>query len=573
MGILQSAAARKAVPAPAARSSAPFASDIGLPSDETAPRNPLILAGILAGSMLFVMFSVMLLIICLKGPGEATTEVTGPSIVAEVTETPLPPISPSPMPLKSTALKPQPLVGWAKSASSAGEPDPVRVKPRGTLLAVLTPPSSGNSGVDQAKIDQAVAKGVAFLKTGGTYRGYTAGVKALAGLTLLSCGVAPDDPAVSGAVATIRDMAGEVRNTYELALSVLFLDRLGEARDRDLIRRMALRLIAGQGVMGGWDYNCLPLAGGEEKDLLALLENPPPIVPKNPDARPRPKKPAFSSGLKTKPLPADRRVMKDLPVFQYQPDRKLVSQSGPYEDNSLTQFAILALWSAQKYGIPAERTLAMAEARFRDSQGPDGSWCYTWREVNRCKYSMTCAGLLGLAVGRGSEVRRTDKDGKMSNDDPAIEKALRFVSREIGTDHVAQWLKSKAGTYNDTASGWGGLYFLWSLERAAVVYGLRTIGGKDWYAWGAPIILEAQQPDGSWRDTFPGTPDTCFALLFLKRTNVVQDLTQKIHFLTMSKEAGERLRESEPVQDLSYGRRSELSGSVTPGRARGLVDD
>ena len=27
------------------------------------------------------------------------------------------------------------------------------------------------------------------------------------------------------------------------------------------------------------------------------------------------------------------------------------------------------------------------------------------------------------------------------------------------------------------------MYFLWSVERVAMLYDLKTIGGRDWYAW------------------------------------------------------------------------------------------
>ncbi|MGH7169061.1 MAG: hypothetical protein ACRELG_02135, partial [Gemmataceae bacterium] len=69
-------------------------------------------------------------------------------------------------------------------------------------------------------------------------------------------------------------------------------------------------------------------------------------------------------------------------------------------------------------------------------------------------------------------------------------------------------------------------YFLWSLERVAVALDLKTIGKKDWYAWGAPLLLANQQADGSWQGNSADCgADTCFALLFLKRANLVADLT------------------------------------------------
>jgi len=107
------------------------------------------------------------------------------------------------------------------------------------------------------------------------------------------------------------------------------------------------------------------------------------------------------------------------------------------------------------------------------------------------------------------------------------------------------------------AEAWGDYYYLWSLERVAVTYNLRTIGGKDWYAWGAPIILANQLADGSWSDRFPGVPDTCFALLFLNRANVVQDLTRNLNTVILSKETAGRL--SDPTYGMSPGQREALS--------------
>src|ERR1700732_2336492 len=72
-------------------------------------------------------------------------------------------------------------------------------------------------------------------------------------------------------------------------------------------------------------------------------------------------------------------------------------------------------------------------------------------------------------------------------------------------------------------------YFLWSLERLAVALDLNTIGGKDWHAWGTEILIDNQQPDGTWRGAYgEGGADTCFALLFLRRANFAKDLTTNL---------------------------------------------
>jgi hypothetical protein len=65
-----------------------------------------------------------------------------------------------------------------------------------------------------------------------------------------------------------------------------------------------------------------------------------------------------------------------------------------------------------------------------------------------------------------------------------------------------------------------------------MLYGLSKINDKDWYHWGAEVLVEAQQKEGSWTGgNYPGTmpmADTCFALLFLKRANLAKDLTVKL---------------------------------------------
>ncbi len=78
------------------------------------------------------------------------------------------------------------------------------------------------------------------------------------------------------------------------------------------------------------------------------------------------------------------------------------------------------------------------------------------------------------------------------------------------------------------------LYFLWSLERVAVLYDLPAIGDKDWYRWGAEILVANQDVAGNWiGGMYPGNSpilDTCLALLFLQRANLVKDLTSRLPF-------------------------------------------
>ncbi len=66
-----------------------------------------------------------------------------------------------------------------------------------------------------------------------------------------------------------------------------------------------------------------------------------------------------------------------------------------------------------------------------------------------------------------------------------------------------------------------------------MLYQRRTIGGNDWYAWGKQSLIARQRPEGNWTGGhYQGstdTIDTCFALLFLKRSDLAADLTASLN--------------------------------------------
>jgi hypothetical protein len=395
------------------------------------------------------------------------------------------------------------------------------------------------------EVKQAIDKGVAYLKkamsTPTTTYMNRIGAIALGGLALLECGVPADDPVVQKIAERIRKSSPSLTFTYDVATVIWFLDRLHQPEDREVIRMMALRLISSQGVLGGWGYGSHYLSAQQEKDLMALLNqhrlaNVSTVASV---AQPvaRPDSPVTPIVRPVRPPVAVRVAnhlgnLKDLPVFKFKPGERIHGKALDHEDNSLTQFAILALWAVRKYDIPVERSLAMAEARFRTYQNKDGSWGYTINTRAR-RDSMTCAGLLGLAVARG--LVKAENSAREVKDE-ALEKGLIYVGQAVGKP------ARKVAGRNKTigADAWGDLYFLWSLERMAVVWDLKTVAGKDWYAWGSDILVKAQNADGSWSDAFAGIPDTCFALLFLKRVNVVQDLTKQLRLLGKVKDPGNR---------------------------------
>jgi len=62
-------------------------------------------------------------------------------------------------------------------------------------------------------------------------------------------------------------------------------------------------------------------------------------------------------------------------------------------------------------------------------------------------------------------------------------------------------------------------YYLYALERAAILTGVEQIGGLAWYPRMSQALIDSQRPDGSWKSASGGSElnDTCFAVLTLRK--------------------------------------------------------
>src|SRR5205807_5265577 len=104
----------------------------------------------------------------------------------------------------------------------------------------------------------------------GERGGHQIGATALAGWTLLECGEDPNSPAVQKAAQVVRKASVGLTYNYAICLTILFLDKLGDPDDGDLIDSLAVRLLAGQTRKGGWVYAC-PAPPQEEINRLDAL--------------------------------------------------------------------------------------------------------------------------------------------------------------------------------------------------------------------------------------------------------------------------------------------------------------
>ena len=181
--------------------------------------------------------------------------------------------------------------------------------------------------------------------------------------------------------------------------------------------------------------------------------------------------------------------------------------------------------------------------------------------------SMTCAGLLGLAIADGATVeyvREHKPDAKVPDlsDDKHLTRGLQALGAVIENPKGIKPQRPREGFLPAERVGGRTYYFLWSLERVAVALNLDTIGKKDWYGWGAEILLENQLPNGVWSGDYGDSgADTCFALLFLKRANLARDLTAQIK--GQVKDPGERTLRGGIGFDKLRGKKNMRSGIET----------
>ena len=306
----------------------------------------------------------------------------------------------------------------------------------------------------------AIEKAVAYLqksqKPNGTwpeYIGQDGGMTSLCALALLNAGVAPSDPSVKNALAALRAL--EPKQTYSVSLQTMVFCAAEPKKDVLLIRRNAKWLEETQirrgPWNGGWSY-----PGG-----------------------PRNRSETFSG------------------------------------DNSNSQFALLALYEAERAGVAvSEETWKRALNHWLKNQNSDGSWGYKL-QGDAGMGSMTCAGIASVIIAQGALSAgdaqvidgRVECCGKQQSND-AVENALNWLSRNFSVER------------NPGAPAWL-YYYLYGVERAGRMTNRRFIGAYDWYREGADYLVHKQDDlQGFWPGEFLEKNHdlaTSLALLFLAK--------------------------------------------------------
>lgn len=376
---------------------------------------------------------------------------------------------------------------------------------------------------NESQITQARLRGAEFLKSkqlddgSWEFATHEVGITALCTLALLENGVPQSDPVIDKGHRFVRKSTKELGSTYDIALAIVLLSRLDEYGNKQMIRDLGARLIAGQNVGGGWSYTC------PAKITSSILTNP--------ESRPKP-----PEGV---------------------------------GDNSCTQFAVLGLWTASRTGMDIDQPMSAVARRFKTTQNSDGGWPYTSAVANQGETksaanpsgsAMTFAGLFSLTVARANKLRKQLEERELSGDDKSKPGATGSKKTTAGsakktdpkkddkaeekkdataevsdkTDEGSTLMKdpifakglAKAGEF--VQGGDQARYFLWTIERLGVLLGQEKIGGVDWFAKGSDILIKSQTADGSWpaEHNDKGLSQTAFAILFLRKANLGSDISR-----------------------------------------------
>jgi hypothetical protein len=188
------------------------------------------------------------------------------------------------------------------------------------------------------------------------------------------------------------------------------------------------------------------------------------------------------------------------------------SQAG---DHSNTQYALLGLNAAREAGVVVNPLVwELSWRHFEGAQNRDGGWSYTPRH-HPSTGSMTCAGISSLIIAgsrrfvgqeilQGASIRDCGRGGT----DPHLYRALNWLANQF-----------QVGQNINQGQVWK-YYYLYGMERAGRLAGIRFFGLHDWYREGAEELVHDQHPlSGFWRGANQENEliATSFALLFLAK--------------------------------------------------------
>ena len=372
-----------------------------------------------------------------------------------------------------------------------------------------------NVQVDQATVDKAIEKGLAFLKTSDSPKSHIGDSDELKLLTHIHGGTPEADPAIEALLK--KCLEAPLEKTYSVALLAMCLEELDRVKYQHKISQCGQFLLDNMKPNGGWNYG--------EPTVFTL------DVPTS-----APRKDVASAGGAVKageaPPPPGEKVK---PTVRGTVKLSKKKEGGTQRsDNSNSQYAALGMRACHDAGVvfPKEwvekARMYWVNNQAKEEKGDGGrpavasgsypvgtprGWCYNDSQDTGCghggvPYSSMTAGAVGAVCIYDYMLKKDWKKDKPVVDGLAWLEKNWSVTENIGPCETAR----------GSANGWL-YYYLYAVERTGMLYDTTFIGNHDWYLEGARLLLNAQKPDGSWDASHFKHPtwDTCFAILFLKR--------------------------------------------------------
>lgn len=236
---------------------------------------------------------------------------------------------------------------------------------------------------------------------------------------------------------------------------------------------------------------------------------------------------------------------------------------GKTGDTSMTQYAVLALWTARQHGIRVSDDMVLRVCNWLlRTQDPSGAWAYQgqdpgpgdFRRVEQQQSDIRpsicaaglgstyiCGDMLGLKVSARPRrrVRRSRDAQQPQPREQPLPPALKLVTsasgdngrrkpiRAAGRVSIEQWQRAIADgkrwfrkNYTIDPPMWP-YYYLYALERYESFRELaeeQSDRDHNWYDDGVRQLARKQQEDGSWVSLGGAEVNTAFAVLFLTRS-------------------------------------------------------
>ncbi|MCA9084226.1 MAG: hypothetical protein KDA81_09235 [Planctomycetaceae bacterium] len=331
-----------------------------------------------------------------------------------------------------------------------------------------------------------------------------------------STGVPRYDQAVAAGVRYLKSQAGNIPEK-ETTLVAYALVKAGEPFDNELIQH-GVRDALERAEKGHSGYDHIYLSG---VDALLLSEVDP-----------------------EEHLPALQKIA-DYVASKQHPNGGW-SEGANNSDTSMAQYGMLALWAAKGAGATISPEVVERNVAWHLANGtPDGSWGYRPEGSNVLpSHNLSMAGAGSMGIGRlllhgpknkPQQAAAAEKKfgvlEKVGNEpvDPSQDGFKDYRPR-IASDTIDaritrafNWIDARyPPPQNSGGTVYFPYYFFYALERAAALYDLKEVNGKNWFEAYGDVLLTMRNAEGVFdrgsKQYSSATIGTSFAILYFMRS-------------------------------------------------------